>query len=351
MSPGTAPGPPKRVTLADVARRAAVSQTTASFVLSGRREEMRISAQVETRVLLAVKETGYRPNILSRSLRTGATQTVGLVSDTVATTPYAGHLVWGALDAARERGRLLLIAETEGDRDLEEQIIEMMRDRRVEGIILASMYTRWAAIPKSLLDGPSVLLNALPAKPCAIASVVPDEAGAGRTAARTLLEAGHRDGIYVIGTGARPQQIPKGVVAAAERLRGIREVLEESGVPLAGGIMIKDWQPGAGKEAMQRILTRRIEPKAVVCFNDRLAFGVYQALEDAGKKVAQDVSVISFDDEPVASWLRPALTSIALPHYELGRKAVEVLFDGDHERSGEGEVHRLPMPIRVRASV
>ena len=141
-----------RVTLADVARRAGVSQTTASFVLAGRGEEMRISAQVEARVLNAAREMKYRPNVVSRSLRTGTTQTIGFVSDTVATTPFAGHLIWGALDAARERDHLLLIAETEGDVDLERQQIEAMLDRRVDGIILASMYTRKLIVPEALLD-------------------------------------------------------------------------------------------------------------------------------------------------------------------------------------------------------
>src|SRR5664279_722777 len=148
----------KRVTLADVARRAGVSQTAASFVLSGRREEMRISAEVETRVLQAARETGYRPNIVSRSLRTGTTHTIGFVSDTVATTPFAGHLIWGALDAARERGHLLFIAETEGDPELEQQLIEAMHDRQVDGIVLASMYTRKIKPPSALLGRPAVLL-------------------------------------------------------------------------------------------------------------------------------------------------------------------------------------------------
>src|SRR5436190_19907939 len=165
----------KRVTLAEVARIAGVSQTAASFVLSGRREEMRISADVEARVLQAAREAGYRPNIVSRNLRTGTTQTIGFVSDTVATTPFAGHLIWGALDAAREHDHLLFIGETEGDADLERQLIETMHDRRVDGIVLASMYTRKVAVPKALLDGRAVLLNALPTKRAAIPSVLPDE--------------------------------------------------------------------------------------------------------------------------------------------------------------------------------
>ena len=147
------------------------------------------------------------------------------------------------------RDHLLLIAETEGDPELEKELIEAMRDRGVDGIVLASMYTRWSPCPKGCSDGASVLLNALPAKPCAIAAVIPDEEEAGRTAARALLEAGHTDGIYVVGAGPGPNQVPKGVVAAAERLAGIREVLGTAGVQLSGGVMLKDWQPPGGYEA------------------------------------------------------------------------------------------------------
>ncbi len=339
-----------RVTLAEVARRAGVSQTTASFVLAGRREEMRISAQVEARVRQAARETGYRPNVVSRSLRTGTTQTIGFLSDTVATTPFAGHLIWGALDAAREHEHLLLIGETEGDPELEKELVEAMRDRQVEGIVFASMYTRWVSVPKGLLDGPSVLLNALPTRPCPIAAVVPDELEAGRAAARVLLRSGHTSGIYVVGVGARPGQVPKGVVAAVERLAGIREVLSGAGVELAGGALLRDWQPQAGYVAALGLLKRKPEPRAFICFNDRLSVGTYQALQDTGRKVGKDVSVVSFDDEPVASWLRPQLTSLAIPHYELGRKAVEVLLSKPGPVP-EGTVHRIPMPLRERESI
>ncbi|GAB3899313.1 hypothetical protein GCM10029964_085080 [Kibdelosporangium lantanae] len=94
----------RRVTLAEVAERAGVSRTTASLVLSGRGRELRISPSVEQRVLDAAKDLQYRPNIVSVGLRTGTTRTIGFVSDTVATTHLAGHMIKGALEAARERG-------------------------------------------------------------------------------------------------------------------------------------------------------------------------------------------------------------------------------------------------------
>ncbi len=345
----------ERVTLADVARRAGVSQTAASFVLSGRREEMRISADVEARVRRAAREAGYRPNIVSRSLRTGTTQTIGFVSDTVATTPFAGHLIWGALDAAREHDHLLFIGETEGDPELERQLIDAMHDRRVDGIVLASMYTRKVKVPKALLDGPAVLLNALPNRRAPIASVLPDEIEAGRTAARVLLEAGHTEGIYLIGAGPGAGRVPKDSVAAVERLLGINEALRAADVEIAGAIPCHDWQPELGCKATRQLLEKAM-PSALICFNDRLSFGAYQALAEAGLEVGRDISVVSFDDDLVASWVRPQLTSIALPHYELGRAAIDVLFDLLAESHGQRRddgprIHRIPMPLRNRDSV
>ena len=340
-----------RVTLADVARSAGVSQTAASFVLSGRRKEMRISDDVEARVLRAVRETGYRPNIVSRSLRTGTSNTIGFVSDTVATTPFAGHLIWGALDAARDRGHLLFIGETEGDPDLEQQLIEAMHDRGVDGIILASMYTRRIAVPKTLMDGPAVLLNAIPASPSSIPSVVPDEVEAGRTVTRVLLDAGHRSGIGLIGA-APPHRVPKDSLAAVQRLKGIVEAMHEAGAEVAGAVACADWQPDLGYDATRQLL-EKTRPSALICFNDRLALGAYQALADAGLEVPEDVSVVSFDDDAIASWVRPQLTTVALPHYELGRVAINVLLDGAPQVHPDGppSVHRIQMPLRERNSV
>jgi LacI family transcriptional regulator len=352
---------PRRVRLADVARRAGVSQTAASFVLTGRREEMRISLDVEARVLEAARETGYRPNIISRSLRTGTTHTIGFISDTVATTRFAGDLIRGALEAARDLGHLLLIAETEGDRELEQQLLETMADRQVDGIVLASMYTRKLAVPSLLRHGRAVLLNAVPARPAPLISVIPDELEAGRTAARTLLDAGHSKGIYLIGAGPRPTQRPKptGALAALERLQGIKEALGERAVRLGGAVACQDWEPEVGYGAVQGLIARGADVRALICFNDRLAVGACNALHDAGLVVPDDVSVISFDDDPIASWVKPQLTTIALPHYELGRRSIELLLDQSERRSagageqasGSGRVVRVPMPLRRRSSV
>jgi LacI family transcriptional regulator len=345
----------RRVTLADVASSAGVSPSTASLVLSGRARELRISREVEERVLAAAGDLQYRPNIVSAALRTGTTQTIGLISDSVATSLLAGDMIKGALEAARKRGVMLFFGETEGDATVERGLLQAMHDRQVDGIILASMFTRTLKVPKGLGSGPAVLLNAL-AKPAApLPAVIPDEVEAGRTAARVLLEAGHRHDIHLIGAGPSMRDVPPWSVAAAERLAGIYEVFRAAGVAVSGGHQCHEWLPDDGFAATRAVLATT-RPRALICFNDRLAMGVYQALDDAGLAVPVDVSVVSFDDHPIASWIRPKLTTVALPHYQLGYTAVDVLFDsiGRHRRgepAGRDVVHRVPMPLRSRESV
>jgi LacI family transcriptional regulator len=345
---------PRRVTLAEVAERAGVSRTTASLVLTGRGRQLRISQSVEQRVLAAAQELQYRPNIVSVGLRTGTTRTLGFVSDTVATSRLAGDMIKGALEAAREHGMLLFIGETEGEADLESGLLQAMHDRQVDGIIFASMFTRAVKVPTGLLAGPAVLLNAVPKRASTLPSVLPDEIEAGRAAARVLLDAGHREDIHLIGAGPRVRDVPPEALAGVERLTGIREVFRQAKVTIASGRVCPDWQPEYGYDATRELL-EHARPRALICLNDRIAVGAYQALDDFGLKVPTDVSVVSFDDHPVAGWIRPKLTTIALPHYELGRKAVEVLLtEIDRDREGttpEGGTYRVPMPVRMRDSV
>jgi LacI family transcriptional regulator len=341
------------VTLADVAAASGVSSTTASLVLGGRARELRISEEAERRVRANAQELGYRRNTLSVGLRTGRTQTIGFVSDTVASSGLAGNMIKGAVDAAHRRGFMLFVGESGGDPVVERTLIEAMHDRRVDGVVFAAMYTRSVAVPTGLRDGPAVLLNAVPATGSAVPSVLPDEVGAGRSAARALLDAGHRSGVHLIGAGPEPHDIPPNSVAAVERLRGLRTEFETAGVEVVSAHRCPKWMPEDGYAATREIL-RHHRPEALVCFNDRLAFGAYQALGEAGLSVPDDVSVIGFDDHPIASWMRPRLTTLALPHHELGARAVDVLldlFEGRRRARGVPTVHRVPMPLRRGGSV
>ncbi len=329
--------------MTDVARRAGVSPTTASFVLAGRRD-MRISGDAEERVRRAARELGYRPNLTARGLRTSVTRTVALISDTIATTQFAGEVIHGALDAAGAREHVLFVAETEGDPQVETRLVEGMLDRQVDGFVYATMYSREVRLPAALREARVVLLNCYE-RDTRAPSVLPDEVNAGRDAARVLLDAGHREGVHVVGGRHVTEATPDGVWAGRERMRGIEEVLTEAGVRV-DGVAECDWQPEDGHREVGRLLAAGTVPRALVCLNDRLSLGAYQALQEAGLRVPDDVSVVSFDDSDLAVWVRPRLTSVALPHYRLGRTAVEMLLDD----GTEPVVRRVPMPVMPRAS-
>jgi LacI family transcriptional regulator len=330
--------PPRRVTLVEVARRAGVSRTAASFVLTGRRD-MRISADTEERVLRAARELNYRPNLMARSLRTRVTQTIGFVSDTIATEPFAGEIVRGSVATALIHEHLLFIGETEGDPAVEKRVVQDMLDRGVDGFLYASMYTRDARPPGALRGHPLVMVNCCLAGGRTAAAVIPDELAAGRDAARTLLAAGHREHIYLVGEPA--PDIPAG----RERVAGITEVLSAKGLGIAGNIECL-WWPEPAYDAVRRFLDGGQRATAFICLNDRIAFGAYQAIQESGRHIPDDVSIVSFDDSDLACWLRPQLTSIGIPHFELGRRAVEMLLTAQRP-----EVLRVPMPLRERGSV
>lgn len=327
-----------RVTLMDVAQRAGVSRTTASFVMTGRRD-MRISSDAEHRVRKAARELNYRPSLLARSLRTNLSQTIGLMSDVVATEPFAGEFIRGSLATALLHDHLMFIGETEGDPEVEKRLAHSMLDRGVGGFVYASMYTRNVRITKTLREHPLVLLNCL-VRGKGVASVIPDERGAGRAAARELLRHGHREQIVLV--GERQQQ----VIAAGERTAGVEEVLQQQGTALATSIDAL-WWPDDTYRVIRSYLDEGHRPTAFICLNDRVALGVYQAAQSVGLSVPQDVSVISFDDSDLAGWLSPALTSIAIPHFEMGRRAVEILLGPDRAPV----IERIPMPLRSRDSV
>lgn len=326
----------RRATMQDVAKRAGVSRTTASFVLNGR-DDMRISSSAQERVRRAARELDYRPNLMARALTTRLTHTIALVSSGVSADPYSGDLIAGALAGAVEAGHMLYVGETGGDAELESQLVIDFTDRRVDGLLYATPSVRHVTPPRSS-RGRTVLLNCLTVdRP--VNSVVPDDYGAGRVAAEHLLVNGHDVGIWLVG------ETRDAVLSARDRRTGIVDVLREEGMELAGHVACA-WWPESAREAVGSLLADGRRPSAMICLNDRIALGVYQAASHHGLTIPTDVSVVSFDDSVLASWLEPRLTSLALPHREMGRRAVELLLAGER-----AHIERLQMQLRIGRSV
>lgn len=331
----------RSVTLSDVARRAGVSPTTASYILNGRAAQMRISAATVVRVERAVADLGYRPNRSAQSLRTSTTKTIGIISDHVASGHYASHMLTGASAAARLSGHLLLIGESEGDPDLEALLIDDMLERQVDGLVYVRLVTSTVRVPTSLEDQRVVLLNCVD-EVGAHPAVLPDEVQGGRLAADVLVRAGVASAVHVVGEDPTPNAL-----AGTLRLAGIEQRLEEAGAPLAGVVRCP-WGVREAHDAVRRWLMGGARPTALICLNDRVAMGTYQALQTHGLDVPRDVSVISFDGSELATWLRPPASSVALPFAALGARAVEVVAAPGPLAGG---TVRVPMPLLRGASV
>lgn len=333
----------RRATLADVARMAGLSPTSASMILNGR-PDTRLSQDAHDRVNAAAEALGYRPNVAARGLRTDKTLTIGFISDVVATTRFASGLIKGALQAAEAAGHVVLVLETGGDPAREAEAIAAVLDRQVDGIIFATMRARELFVPDIPAGTPVVMLNATNAKHTT--SVLPDEFEGGRQAVNLLLERGHTSNIALLGQNEEVEQDVFRSATVARRVRGIRQTMAEAELKFVAEESIWLWEPEEGYTATKRLFRDHEGVRALVCMNDRIAFGAYQALAEMGLEVPGDVSIVSFDNDELASYLRPGLTTIALPHEAMGQAAVELLLS----QGGKGEV-LIPMPVVLRDSI
>ena len=332
----------KKATLTDVARRAGVSVTTASYILNGRSTQMRISAETALRVKTAMQDLDYRPNWSARNLRRSSTQTIGLISDFVASGSFSSQLLTGASAAARECDHLLVIGESMGDRSAEELLIEEMVERQVDGIIYATLAASLVRVPEKLRDVRAVLLNCLDPERD-LPAVLPDDRLGGQQAVAHLLASGLTGPVHVVGEDPSPE-----ATAGRDRMAGITAALAEAGTSLAG-VVACEWGVRPAYDAVDAWLRTGARPTALICLNDRIAMGVYQALAEHGLAVPGDVAVISFDGSEMASWLRPRVTSLGLPFRAMGTLAVETLMSSGRRRPAG--IVRLPLALQQGESV
>jgi LacI family transcriptional regulator len=333
----------KRVTLADVARLAGLSSTAASMILTGR-PDTRLSAEAHAKVHAAAASLGYRPNAAARALRTDKSRSIAFVSDYVATTRFASGLIRGALAAADDAGHVMLMLETGGEPAREVQAVQAALDRQVDGIIFAAMRSREVFVPDLAIPAPVVMLNGTSAR--FATSVLPDEYAGGQLAVKLLVEAGLKDGIVLLGHNAEEERGLFRSEQIARRLAGIRNAMASHGLNFAAELSRWNWEPAHGYDLVSKLL-RSERPRGLLCLNDRLAFGAYQAIGEAGLSIPGDIGLVSFDNDELASYLRPGLTTIGLPHEEMGREAVRLLL-GENRPASET---LLPMPLLVRGSL
>lgn len=335
-----------RVRIKDVAERAGVSTATVSVVLNG--APSRVSPATANTVRRAADELGYYPDQTARSLRTQRTQMIGMISDYVVTTPYAGQMIRGVQEVAWERDHLLLIGNTEGEPERETRLITALLARRLDGYLYASMFHRVDEMPSALAGIPIVGLDVEIGD--AGPSVVPDDFAGGQDAAQILLSAGHRRIGYIAGHLSTPASSVR--AAAFEQALSAAKCFDQDLVvyyPEDDTCSASEF----AEAAAVAMLTRSDPPTAVFAFNDQMAMGVYRAAARLNLRIPDDLSVVGFDNqELIATELRPQLTTIELPHAEMGRRAATRLIDLlDGVGDSTPEIDRVHCPVIHRASV
>lgn len=332
----------RNVTMRDVATHAGVSQATVSYVLN-QAAGQNIPQETRERIYEAVRTLGYRPHGAARLMATQRSKLIGFITDEIATTPFAGAIIKGAQQAARSRGFNLMLVNTERDAEIENEAVESMLEQRVTGIVYATMFHRLVSPPANLTEAPAVLLDCF-CQDGSIASVVPDEVGGARAATQVLLGKGHQRVGFVNNTDPIP--------ATAGRLQGYREALEASGLAYDTDLVICNSSDArGGYDSTLALMQPADRPTALFYFNDRMAMGGYDALRKLGLSIPEDVAVVGFDNQDIISAaLHPGLASIQLPHFEMGRWAIDYVLD-DLNHARPQPVHALmPCPYVERES-
>lgn len=303
--------------MSDIARRLDVSQATVSLVLNDA-PGTRISAGMRERVLAVARELGYVKALPARRVSEGA---IGLILDDVTASRHAAPLIEGVRSQAAANGYTVLMTVAGGDADDAGAALDQLAQRPLAGIIYATLVTQAMPAPPPRLAGfPVVLLNCYQPRG-RYSSVIPGDVAGAFAGTSALIAAGHRR-IAMINAGER------GLDAVRDRLRGYRQALATHDIPVDPALIsIGAWSLELGRAHMHRLLDLPQPPTAVFCFSDRVAMGVYDAVRQRGLTIPGDISVVGFDNESLAAQIAPPLSTLVLPHEDMGRWAVTELLD------------------------
>lgn len=313
------------VTIKDVARAAGVSPSTVSRVLAG---SSSISPPTHERVRRVLREMNYHPHAGARSLVTGSSRTIGLITSrpTAQTfaTSFFPEVIVGIGSVLEQHGYNLLLSTSQGEENQREACLQMLRSRQVDGVILTVSRLGDQLIDALVAEQHSFVLIGRPADSegrlshPAIPSVNNDNVSAAAVAIEHLVSLGHRRIGYISGS--------KQWVYCYDRLQGYRQGLEVAGIPFdptlvqQGNITQQD-----GSLALERLLAVTDPPTAVLTVDDTLALGALETALRRGLRIPGDLAIASFNDSPISAWTRPQLTAVRIPVHDLGVLAARML--------------------------
>ena len=330
-----------KVTLRDVAAHAGVHPATASRALSEATRHQ-VNAETARRVVAAALELGYEPDLTARTLRTGRTATAAVLIPDL-TNPLFPPIVRGIEDTLAERDFTALIANTDNDAERERRVLRAMRARNVDGFILLTAHRNDETLAALTRDRiPVVTVNRTASGPD-VSSVSPDDNAGINAVVDHLVALGHTR----IATIAGPRTLSTG----RSRYKAITAGLRRHGLPLPPDrvVFARAFAEAEGRRCMTELLANT-DATAVVAANDTLAVGCLDALRDAGRTCPDDMSVTGFNDILFMDKLAPPLTTVRIPHTEMGVEAARILLDQLLGRTTATKHAVLPIELIVRQS-
>ncbi|MDE3176074.1 MAG: LacI family DNA-binding transcriptional regulator [Pseudomonadota bacterium] len=330
--------------MTDVARIAGVSQTSVSLILN-RATSARISQATRARVVAAAKAIGYElPGARRPFLGASQRNVIAYIVDEISTSPHPVVSLDGVRDAGWESGFLVAAHVTRSSPDLEAMTIEsILRDPSVMGVIYSTIFTRRVSPPSALFKLPTVLLNCHADRRAH--AIVPGEVAGARVATQYLLSKGHRRIGFINGE--------PWMEASVDRLEGYRQALADAGVAFDPDLVRDgDWLPLQGYQLGMELLASPDAPSAIFCANDLMAMGALEAASKLGLRVPDDLSIMGYDDQELARYTHPPLSTLVLPNYEMGRRAAELLIDlAFHQKKLRPMTIEIDGPLIERNSV
>lgn len=328
-----------RVTRKEVAERAGVSETVVSYVVND--GPRRVAPGTRAKVKKAIKELGYYPNELARSLARKQTATIGLM------LPNLNNPVYVEIAESLERVCLasdytMMLSNTDRDPAKEQKLAEALRSKQVDGVVILPNQEPQSSL--RLFQQANIPMVVLEHDLADTHCIVIDDRQGGRLAMQHLLSLGHRRIALIERETLSPHGYLRGV--------GCREMLQESGIPLDPALVVKSKAgQAAGYAAMQQLLALPNPPSAVFTHNDMLAIGATRAVFAAGLEVPGDISVMGHDDTSIISYLNPPLTTVKFPITEMGRLAGQIILElVQQPDSLPAQTITLPVELVVRAS-
>jgi len=330
----------KRATIKDVAALAGVSRQTVSRVLN---DKDYVAEETRDRVLAAIEALGYHPSAVARSMVAGRTCTLGCISPSLTDYTFAS-VIEGAQAEARRQGYFVLTGSAPAESDVDPLLEEMLR-RRVDGLLILNPHAdgRYRCFLSLIEKGVAVVYEGNSSHDEPVSAVRCDDHEGGYRATRHLIDLGH--------TAIATLSGPHNEECTVDRLQGYRQALSQAGLSVDPAMVVSgDWSATSGYHATRRLLEMDRDFSAIFAQNDRMAIGAIHALREASRRVPEDVSVIGFDDIPMASYFDPPLTTLHQLLGSLGRRAARLLIETIHDPHRRPDQVLIPARLVERAS-